>query len=196
MADTLVERLTGQAQATAVPAQIHLVMPADTLLGSGPEPAHLDGYGPVPAGTARDLVGQAGAPAWLRRVFTRPGSGELIGMDSRRRLFIPAQQRFIRLRDQLCRTPWCGAPVRHIDHVQPVGEDGETRVHNGQGLCEACNYAKQAPGWQTRAPAAAHDEVIIRTPTGHRYRSRPPDPPGIRRHRSPVELQLENLLAA
>ncbi len=39
MADTLVERVTGQATAAAVPIEIQLVMPAETLLGQGSEPA-------------------------------------------------------------------------------------------------------------------------------------------------------------
>jgi hypothetical protein len=196
MADTLVERVTGQAQAAAVPVEIHVVMPVDTLLDRGPEPAQLDGYGPLPPGTARALLGQAGAPTWLRRLFSRPDSGDLIGMDSRRRLFTPAQQRFIRLRDQFCRTPWCDAPVRHIDHVTPVAAGGATSVRNGQGLCEACNYAKQAPGWNSRAPGGTHRDVIIRTPTGHRYGSRAPDLPGTWRHESAIEPRLARLLAA
>jgi hypothetical protein len=105
----------------------------------------------------------------LRRLFRRPSSGELITMETRRRCFTGGQRRFIQLRDQTCRTPWCDAPIRHIDHVQPAGAGGPTSVDNGQGLCVACNHAKQAPGWQsTRAP---NREVEVETPTGHHYRS-------------------------
>ena len=57
MADTAVERLTGQATADGVPVEVHLVMTDRTLLGGDPEPAELDGYGPLPAPLAR---------AWLR----------------------------------------------------------------------------------------------------------------------------------
>ena len=39
MADTLVERVTGQATAAAVPVEVQLVMPAETLVGEGDEPA-------------------------------------------------------------------------------------------------------------------------------------------------------------
>jgi hypothetical protein len=49
MADTLVQRLTGQATAPDVPLEVEVVMPVDTLLGDGPSPAHLVGYGPLPA---------------------------------------------------------------------------------------------------------------------------------------------------
>jgi hypothetical protein len=51
-------------------------------------------------------------------------------------------------------------------------------VRNGQGYCQACNHAKQAPGWRTRTdPEPGPHTVDITTPTGHHYRSRAPDPP-------------------
>ena len=98
-------------------------------------------------------------------------------MDARTGLFRGSLARFIRLRDQTCRTPWCDAPIRHTDHSQSRSADGPTSAENGQGLCEACNYAKQAPGWRARPapddPAGGH-QVETTTPTGHRYRTRPP----------------------
>lgn len=186
MADTLVERVTGQTHAADVPVEVNVVMDADTLLGNGTEPALIAGS-PVPAATARELVLHRGAPTWLRRLYTRPGSGELIGMDSRRRLFTTSQRRFIALRDQTCRTPWCEAPIRHTDHVRPAERGGTTSIDNGAGLCVACNIAKQAPGWHARPGPVGVIDLI--TPTGHSYRSAPPRPPG-RPERSPLELQL------
>lgn len=114
---------------------------------------------------------------WLRRLYLSPDARTLVGMDSVRRVFTPAQRRFLRLRDRYCRTPWCEAPIRHADHVVAVGAAGPTHVDNGQGYCEACNHAKQAPGWRNRVVSRAglHD-VEITTPTGHSYRSRAPDP--------------------
>jgi hypothetical protein len=61
-----------------------------------------------------------------------------------------------------------------------VEDHGATNAQNGQGLCEACNYAKQAPDWSARSSPDPNDEhpgghqVETTTPTGHRYRSRPP----------------------
>ena len=129
MADTLVERVTGQATATAVPIEIQLVMPAETLLGQGSEPALAPGYGALPAAVARALVascGSAGASAWVRRLFTTPDGRDLVTMDSRRRRFDGLLRRFVELRDQTCRTPWCDAPVRHGDHVIPERRGGAT----------------------------------------------------------------------
>jgi hypothetical protein len=207
MADTAVERLTGQATASDVPLEINVVMTDGTLFGTNAdqseaanEPAHVDGYGPIPAPMARNLVFGAGdeTPMWLRRLFTRPGDGELAAMDSRRRTFTPSQRHFLRLRDQFCRQPWCDAPIRHIDHIRPAQDDGSTSVNNGQGYCAACNYAKEAPGWIMRAPVPGARTIMIITPTGHRYASRAPDPPGtrLRRARSPVERRLAELLTA
>ena len=105
-----------------------------------------------------------------------------MGLDSRARLFPAGLAAFIRVRDQLCRTPWCDAPIRHIDHIVPVIEGGRTSHQCGQGLCEGCNYAKQAHGWrasvlEVESRAGPHS-VEITTPTGHTYLSRAPDPPG------------------
>lgn len=184
MADALVERVTGQAQADAVPVEINLVMTDRALFSpSAPgsaEPALVDASIPVPADIARALVlnGPAGAPRWLRRLYVSPDDGQLVAMDSRRRTFTSAQQRFLRVRDAgLCRTPWCEAPARHADHVQPSELGGPTRIDNAQSYCASCNYAKQAPGWSMRVESrAGPHEVVLTTPTGHRYRSRAPDP--------------------
>jgi hypothetical protein len=181
MADTLIERLTGQTSAADVPVAVNVLISADSLLTGGDKPAHLDGYGPIPAQTARELITDPAdqTPMWLRRLFAHPESGQLIAMESKQRFFPAGMRHFIRLRDQYCRTPYCGAPIRHIDHISPAIEHGRTQVANGQGYCQTCNHSKQAPGWRTVLldnDDGVH-EVETTTPTGHTYRSRAPDPP-------------------
>jgi hypothetical protein len=183
MADTAVERLTGQTTASAVPVEINLIMTDQMLLGTGEasnRPAHLAGHGPIPADLARRLAASAAEAeaAWLRRLYATPDTGRLIGMDSQRRIFPAGLSRFIQIRDQFCRTPWCDAPIRHIDHAQPHNEDGATSETNGNGLCEQCNYIRQAPGWQVRPRPGPRHSVEITTPTGHAYTSTAPPPPG------------------
>ncbi len=191
MADTLVERLTGQARADAVPVMVNLVMTDATLLSGAAEPGHVAGYGPVPAQTVRDLV-RTSDRAWLRRLFTRPTSGQLAAIETSTRHFPQTLATLIALRDQTCRTPWCDAPIRHTDHVDPAAAGGATSYVNGQGLCEACNLAKEAPGWRSRVEPllsrAGPHTVTITTPTGHTYTSRAPDPPGLRRSPAPVRV--------
>ncbi len=99
-------------------------------------------------------------------------------MDSTRRSFAGNLRRFVGVRDGLCRTPWCGAPIRHVDHVRRAADGGETSARNGQGLCEACNLAKDALGWRSRARESGSVETV--TPTGHRYLSRVPPSPAAR----------------
>jgi hypothetical protein len=95
-------------------------------------------------------------------------------MDSRARLFPKALAAFLDIRDRWCRTPWCDAPIRHRDHVKPYAQGGATSAVNGQGLCEACNHAKQAAGWSAETVPGERHTVQITTPTGHRHRSRAP----------------------
>lgn len=179
MADTLVQRLTGQAHADQTPTTINLVMTPGTFTGDCPaadEPAVLDGYGPIPAPMARDLATRAGdRPMWLRRVFTDK-AGRLISMETASRCFTEAQREYLRLRDGVCATPYCEAPIRHADHTTPAAHGGQTTLDNGQSLCEACNYAKQAAGWKTHRDRDG--TITVTTPTGHTYTSRAPDLPG------------------
>jgi hypothetical protein len=187
MADTLVERVTGQEHAADVPVTVNLVVSDRTLLGGGHEPAVvLDaagaGHGTIPAAIARNLT--AGAldlhAAWLRTIYATT-SGDLIGTTSKQRFFAGGLADLLRIRDQgICRTPWCDAPMRQLDHIQPAADGGDTSLANGQGLCAACNQAKEAPGWRSAPgtdPATGRHLVTTTTPTGHVYRSvAPPSP--------------------
>jgi len=68
--------------------------------------------------------------------------------------------------------------VRHIDHVTPHAEGGQTSLGNGQGLCVRCNHAKQAPGWTQKATRGeGRQGVDTVAPTGHTYTYLAPAPP-------------------
>ncbi len=191
MADELVRRVTGQSEADDVPIEIQLVMTDVALFDGDAEPAVIPGFGPVPAPTARSWVHGKGAdPAasqaessearrWLRRLYCRPDTGELVAMESHRRCFPERLRRLLVARDELCRMPWCEAPIRHADHVVPFGDGAPTRVANGQGLCESCNHSKQAPGWIS--VRHADGSITVTTPSGKTYSSRPRPLPGGRR---------------
>lgn len=92
-----------------------------------------------------------------------------MAVDSRRRKAPAGLAALVADRDQLCRSPWCGAPLRHVDHVQPHRETGRTDVRDLQGLCERCNYAKEALGWSSRPRPGPWHSTEITTPTGHVY---------------------------
>ena len=169
MADTLVARVLGEPGAGV---SINLVVSDEVLLGTADAAAEVEGYGPVPADLARELM--ATDRLWLRRLYVTPGTGALVAMDSRARLVPAGILRMIRLRDRTCRTPWCDAPIRHADHVRAVAERGPTSFENTQGLCEACNLAKEATGWSARPRPGPRHRVDIVTPTGHAYTSTAP----------------------
>ena len=197
MADTVVERITGRPAETPVPIALNLVMADTTLAGDDAEPAWLDGYGPVPAGFACKIVGDAvlddNAKATLRRLYRHPDSGQLVAMESRARIFPKGLAAFIGLRDQTCRTPYCDAPIRHTDHAEPHRTHGPTSASNGLGECEACNYTKEAPGWRVRTDERhGRHTADFTTPTGAIYRSTAPPLPGppVRRRLSIAEGRL------
>ncbi|MGV9801403.1 DUF222 domain-containing protein [Mycobacterium sp. NPDC003449] len=183
MADTLVQRVTGRPAEQPVPVSLNLVMADTTLAGDDDAPAWLAGYGPVPAGFARTLTGDAvrdkATKATLRRLYRHPRSGQLVAMESRSRIFPKGLARVLDLRDQTCRTPYCDAPIRHHDHAVPKRRGGPTSARNGLGECEACNYAKEAPGWSVRTSEIDGTHTAdFTTPTNAVYRSTAPPLPG------------------
>ena len=136
--------------------------------------AQLAGYGTVPAGWARDLIrgpdttdntettdstdetdgangidraGVGQARVWLRRLYATPDASSPVAMESSQRLFDAGLRRILIAREGTCRTPWCDAPIRHLDHVTDHTAGGPTSVNNGQGLCERWHYTKQLAGW-------------------------------------------------
>ncbi|MCD4849984.1 HNH endonuclease [Arthrobacter sp. AK01] len=212
MADTLVERSTGTTGGISG-INVDLVMTDRTLFQGDSEPARLKGYGIVPAEWGRELLGSAQAATlgqegansasgtgqtgqdhaavpkteltvWLRRLYTAPTTGELLAADSKARVFAGGLRHFIETRDDICRTPYCDAPIRHIDHVVPWRSGGQTNLANGAGLCEACNHTKENPGWSTKAVPGDVHTVEISTPTGHSYQSKAPPLPGHRPSRT------------
>ncbi|SEQ14430.1 HNH endonuclease signature motif containing protein [Microlunatus flavus] len=206
MADTLVERLTGQTRAGDVAVEIQIIVPVDALAASdaaldvadGPvldgsasqspspsprstEPgtATVTGVGALPLSVARQLVDDSGGTKHLRLLHRSP-AGHLVDIGGRRR-FTGALADLVLARDQTCREPYCDAPVRHLDHVQRHADGGPTTLPNARGLCARHNLAREQPGWSA---TVVHDglgdrphTVVTTTPTGHTYESRAPDPP-------------------
>ncbi|MFI8775507.1 DUF222 domain-containing protein [Brachybacterium paraconglomeratum] len=112
------------------------------------------------------------ATAVFRRLYASPRPGELVAMESRARAFPVGLSRLIRLRDVTCRTPWCNAVIRHIDHVVPHHRGGPTSYENGQGLCVRCNLAKEHGQWEVTAAdaeAGAEAEAGVDGATRHRW---------------------------
>lgn len=172
---------------------LELIMTDKTLFGSSNEPAVLVGYEPIPAPLARDMIldddasnhSDSGGPCqprvWLKRLFTHPESNALLAMDSKARLFPEGLKEFLRIRDQRCRSPYCDAPIREYDHIKSYAAGGPSSIANGQGLCTACNQAKEASDWSFESDTGletGYPNTRITTPTDHQYISTAPPLPG------------------
>jgi hypothetical protein len=204
MVDVLVSRLGGRPlaglpgdthSAPNAPIALKLVVPAETLLDDeSTEPGYVPGVGFIGARAARQLIANAGtrAGSTLQRLFAMPQTGALIALESTSSLFRSGLAEFLTLRDRRCRTPWCNAPIRHLDHIRSRAGGGETSAINGEGLCEACNYAKETEGWRHDPPEIEFrpHTVELTTPTGHRHASRSPRSPGNHRRRSRAEQDV------
>jgi hypothetical protein len=97
----------------------------------------------------------------LRRVLTDPEDGQLVGLESRARSFPAGMARMIRLRDAgTCPSPYCNAPIRHHDHIEPWADGGRTTVDNGNGLCAYCNLVKELLGSAVRTTAPDQPHTV------------------------------------
>jgi hypothetical protein len=179
MADDLVERViaplvarASDGRSSGLPLMINLVVSDKVLLGEDDGGGWVEGYGEVPGDLIREWIAdnlESGTDVWLRRLYEKPETGELVAMDSKARRFDAGLAVFLRMRDRGCREAYCDAPVRHLDHVIDVALGGATDTSNGQGVCEGHNYAKQARGWTSRPRPGPRHTVETTTPTGHEY---------------------------
>jgi hypothetical protein len=158
MADTLVERLTGQATAEDIDIQVHIVVPVESLLDpDSPLPAEIPGYGPVPV----DLLATGKGRKTWRRLIVRDGI--VIGGDSVQRNFTGVLAELIKIRDGgRCTAPYCDALIGHLDHIIRRRHGGRTEFDNGRGLCAFHNHLREIgttagrpPRKRTRRPSTA-----------------------------------------
>ncbi len=139
MADTLVERVTGQARAQDVNVEVGIVLPLDALLDpESPATGDLVGHGPLPAGIVADLLRNTEGKRWWRRLFSHPETGTLVGGESRARLFDGFLAQLIELRDGgRCRDAFCDAPIRHHDQSSSPGPAGRPVSPTAEGCAPA-----------------------------------------------------------
>ncbi|NQX06062.1 DUF222 domain-containing protein [Rathayibacter sp. VKM Ac-2856] len=158
-----------------VRAEVRLTLAASTAVGLDDAPADVDGYGPVPAEIARELIRTA---ASFTRVLTDPDTGVVVSVGRTQRV-PPARMRLhLQLRDQTCRFPGCtrSAATSEADHTLEWRHGGETSLENLVSLCTAHHHVRHGDRWTYRR----EDDGTIAwtTPTGRRVSSRPPVLPG------------------
>ncbi len=155
--------------------EIGLTMTMDTYRGLADDPVLLDGYGPITADQARELLPEAA----LRRLLTDPLSGELL--DYGRTTYRPPQHLtdFVVARQRRCLIQGCPQPARlcDLDHRVPYGGGGgRTSGDNLDPLCERHHALKTSGAWQLVKDA--NGSLWLVTAAGVRYplRREPVDP--------------------
>jgi hypothetical protein len=170
MADLLLTGISPTGTGTGITGTVLITVPVLTALGTGTEPGFLDGYGPVPAHTAREIA--AGAPSFSR-LLTHPETGAVLSV-GRDRYSVPADlRRWLRLRDGSCRFPGCARPATRsdIDHIRAWQHGGPTDHDNLAHLCAAHHRLKHRTLWAVDT----EPNGVLRwtSPGGHTHRTHP-----------------------
>ncbi|MQA09706.1 MAG: DUF222 domain-containing protein [Pseudonocardiaceae bacterium] len=170
-ADVFTDLLLGKLAGAAPQVQVHVTVPITALLGTDDQIAELAGYGPIPAGIAREIA--ANPHSTWRRLLTDPLTGQLLEVGRRRYRPPAALADYVRARDQECVLPGCHRPAHacDLDHRQPWRHGGATTEGNLDDLCRRHHHLKDTPGWTfERAPGGT---LRITTPLGRVYTSMP-----------------------
>jgi len=151
---------------------IQVVVGADTLLQLDDEPAHLLGYGPITAETARRLAADESG-TW-RRLLTDPDTGQLLDISADR--YRPSQRLrdYVSARDGVCAFPTCNQPGYRCEyeHITAFEQGGRTCRCNAALACRRHNLCKVDSGWRYRLNADG--SFTWTADTGHHRTGHPP----------------------
>lgn len=143
---------------------LRLQMDLPTLIGLAEHPAHLEGYGPVPAALGRLLAADA---AW-QRMIVEPLSGRLLDLHPRRYRPSAALADYVRTRDPHCMFTRCVRRRVQLDHNPAFDAGGQTTrdrltplcVHHHQGKTRRfLSYVRSPDGsyaWTTASGQSGH----------------------------------------
>ncbi|MDY0913489.1 HNH endonuclease [Rathayibacter festucae] len=158
-----------------VRGEVRLTLAASTAVDLDDEHAELDGYGPVPADVARELIRTA---ASFTRVLTERETGAVVSVGRTQRLPPSRMRLHLQLRDQTCRFAGClrTAARSEADHTIEWSNGGETSLENLVSLCTSHHHLRHGDRWTyTKGAGGA---IVWTTPTGRRVSNRPPPLPG------------------
>ncbi|GHH78946.1 hypothetical protein GCM10017772_43630 [Promicromonospora soli] len=155
----VVQEIVRPVRVTPTRPVVRVTIPATALLGLDHAPGHLDGFGPIPADTARMIAQDA---TW-QRLLTDPITGILT--DYSTTTYQPGKvlRAAVEARDRTCTFLWgCNTPASRcdLDHIQPfdhnrknkgegdTGGDGQTNARNLHALCRKHHLLKTHAGWR------------------------------------------------
>ena len=115
-----------------------------------------------------------GVDQWVRRLYATPATGELVAMDSKSRRFEGSAGRLPAAARPTCRTRYCDAPVRHLDHAKAHADGGPTAARQRPRALRDLQLRQGRPRLVS--------EAATRTPAHHRDRD--PDRSPLPQHRT------------
>ncbi|MFD5277967.1 DUF222 domain-containing protein [Pseudarthrobacter sp. NPDC058362] len=170
----------GLADSPAPRAEVLVTVPVFSLLGATDEPAMLDGYGPIPASLARDLVANGADSFYRVLVDPRDGAPLEIGRTSYR--LTKAMRRWLRLRDGKCPFPGCSnhSLDNEADHLLAWHHGGTTGISNLGQPCPKHHRLRHTSRWRP-TPATKNEPPGWISPAGRKYKSEHQDwePPAL-----------------
>ncbi|MGG6381359.1 MULTISPECIES: HNH endonuclease signature motif containing protein [Micrococcaceae] len=165
---------TDAAKVPTPRADVLVTVPFFALLGLTDEPAALDGYGPIPASMARQLL--SGGAESFRRVLLDPSDGTPLEIGRTSYRLTKAMRKALHLRDGKCAFPGCSnnALDNEIDHLKAWQHGGTTGISNLAQVCPKHHRLKHNSGWEP-TPAAKDEPPGWTSPTGQQYHAEQPD---------------------
>lgn len=178
LGDLLIEGETPAVPALArgIRASVALTVPALALLvddvALGTEPPVVEGIGPIPLTTARDLC--AGADGWMR-ILTHPETGAVLSVGREQYRPPPALRKIVKWRADRCMAPGCAMPASRceIDHTVAWEHGGTTSLENLAPICKGHHIVKHHGGWAVRQLPDSGGALEWTSPSGRRYRVDP-----------------------
>lgn len=151
-------------------AEVLVTVPVFSLLGATDEPAMLDGYGPIPASMARDVVAN-GADSFYR-VLVDPRDGAALEIGRANYRLTKAMRTWLRMRDGKCPFPGCSNQSldNEADHILAWHKGGATGVSNLGQPCPAHHRLRHTSTWRP-TPATKNEPPGWISPSGRHYKS-------------------------
>lgn len=146
-----------------------------TLAGLDEHAGELNGFGPVIADMARQIVAQQHDVPW--EYVVRDGdTGRIVATGTTQRRPTATQDRFVRARDPVCVFPGCRMPANDcdIDHTEPWAQTHRTDVTALAPCCRFDHNLRHKHGWTYRSLPNGQTEWT--TQLGRKY-TPPRDPP-------------------
>ncbi len=182
------------AEASGIRATVAVTVPVLALLATddadrhenGVAPATLEGVGPIPLTTAKELCG--GEESWMR-VLTHPETGMVLSVGRTQYRPPPALRKLIKWRAERCMAPGCGVPASRcqIDHNIAWEHGGHTSLDNHAPFCTGHHTIKHHGGWRIDHLPDQGGAIRWTSPTGRRYVVRPERPVPVFRPTGPPD---------